>query len=85
MDLVLKRLLNKFALIYLDYIIIAWNSVEKHVEHLYHVFTLLRQAGLTVKLKKCTFGRKEIKYFGFKSTKECVKFDGSKNHTIPHY
>lgn len=69
-------------MVYLDDIIITSNSVEEHVEHLTQVFTLLQQAGLRVKLEKCSFGRKEIKYLGFKLTQEGVKLDNSKTEAV---
>lgn len=49
MDQVLQPVINKCALVYLDDIIIASNSVEEHIEHL---ASLLQQAGLSVKLEK---------------------------------
>lgn len=41
--------------------------------HPAQIFTLLQKAGLSTKLEKCSFGRKENKYFGFKLTQEGVE------------
>lgn len=61
MDQVLQPILNKYALVYLDDIIIASDSVEEHAGQLSQVFTLLQQTGNTVKLEKFSFGRKRNK------------------------
>lgn len=56
--------------------------MEMHVKHFGKVFNLLKQAGLTVKLMKCTFlfGEvwRQVKYLSFKFTRECVKNDSTK-------
>ena len=35
---------------------------EEHIERLGNIFQALRQAGLTLKLSKCDFARREVKY-----------------------
>lgn len=52
--------------------------MDEDVEHLMQIFTLFQQAGLAVKLKKCSFGHTEIKYLDFKLTEEGVRVDNSK-------
>ena len=39
-------------------------SWEEHLDHLRQVFTRLQGAGLTVKIKKCQFGRPKVPYLG---------------------
>ena len=39
-------------------------SFKGHIEKLTNVFQALRQAGLTLKLNKCHFAQREVKYLG---------------------
>ena len=40
-------------------------SVDEHLRHLKTVVARLRKHGLKIKLSKCQFMKKEIKYLGF--------------------
>ena len=62
----LQTLINKvltgfdFAMGYLDDIIIFSRSEEEHLIHLEKVFQRLQDAGLKLKLQKCSFFKKHI-------------------------
>ncbi len=62
---VLGQYLYDFVIVYIDDILIYSKSKEKHKRHLHLVFQALRKAGLKIKLKKCEFGKKELRYLGF--------------------
>ena len=62
MNKVLKGL--KFAMTYLDDIIIFSQDELQHLEHLEIVFSRLREAGLKMKRSKCDFFKSEIHYLG---------------------
>ena len=62
MNKVLKGL--KFAMTYLDDIIIFSQDELQHLEHLEIVFSRLREAGLKMKHSKCDFFKSEIHYLG---------------------
>ena len=62
MNKVLKGL--KFAMTYLDDIIIFSENESQHLEHLETVFSCLREAGLKMKWSKCDFFKSEIHYLG---------------------
>ena len=62
MNKVLKGL--KFAMTYLDDIIIFSQDESQHLEHLEIVFSHLREAGLKMKRSKCDFFKSEIHYLG---------------------
>ena len=62
MNKVLKGL--KFAMTYLDDIIIFSQNELQHLEHLEIVFSRLREAGLKMKHSKCDFFKSEIHYLG---------------------
>ena len=49
---------------YLDDIIIFSRSEEEHLIHLEKVFQRLQEAGLKLKLQKCSFFKKHIQYLG---------------------
>jgi hypothetical protein len=65
MNSVLADCLDRFALVYLDDILIWSNSLEEHKRHVEHVLTLLRKEKLIANLKKCNFGKKELIFVGF--------------------
>ena len=62
MNKVLKGL--KFAMTYLDDIIIFSENELQHLEHLEIVFSHLQEAGLKMKHSKCDFFKSEIHYLG---------------------
>ena len=61
---VLKGLLFKTCLIYLDDIIVWGDCLECHKKNLQEVFDRLEKANLTLKASKCEFAMEEITYVG---------------------
>lgn len=55
---------ESFVSPYLDDVAIFSDTWREHVQHLEQVFSRLQDAGLTVKAKKCKFGRGEVSYLG---------------------
>src|SRR6266540_829503 len=64
MNYVLHDYLNNFVVVYLDDILICSDTFEEHLAHLRKVFIKLREANLVIKLKKCKFGQRKIKFLG---------------------
>lgn len=64
LDLILAGYKWHTCLVYLDDIIIFSNSVSDHIEHLNDVLTALGQAGISLKLPKCSFFTDTVKYLG---------------------
>ncbi len=64
MNHILRKYLGVFALVYLDDIIIYSKTWKGHLNHLQLVFEALRGAGLMVKIKKCKFAKRELKFLG---------------------
>ncbi|CAM4640475.1 unnamed protein product [Lepidochelys kempii] len=56
--------LGEYAVAYLDDVAIFLDSWAEHVEHLQKVFERIREAGLTVKAKKCQIGLNRVTYHG---------------------
>ena len=65
MTKVLGLYLYDFVMVYLDDIIIFSQTMDKHLQHMRKVLEALRQAGLKLKLEKCEFAKKQLKYLGF--------------------
>jgi RNase H-like domain found in reverse transcriptase/Reverse transcriptase (RNA-dependent DNA polymerase)/Integrase zinc binding domain len=64
MDVILSRVKWRFALVYLDEVIVFSQSYSQHLSDLADVLDLLRNAGVTLRLKKCHFFKKRVKYLG---------------------
>ncbi|CAM5089613.1 unnamed protein product [Natator depressus] len=54
--------LGEYAVAYLDDVAIFSDSWAEHLEHLQEVFERIREAGLTVKAKKCQIGLNRVTY-----------------------
>ena len=63
-DIILSGLKWRTCLVYLDDIIIYSTSREDHFHHVDEVLTTLRDAGLSLKLKKCHFFKEAVDYLG---------------------
>src|SRR6266498_6095752 len=64
MNYILHNYLNDFVVVYLDDILICLDTFEEHINHLRKVFIKLQEANLVIKLKKCKFGQRKIKFLG---------------------
>ena len=82
MNKVLKGL--KFAMTYLDDIIIFSQNELQHLEHLEIVFSHLWEAGLNMKRSKCDFFKSEIHYLGHLISPEGISPLPNKLDSIKH-
>jgi hypothetical protein len=64
MDVILSGVHWQKYLCYLDDIIVFSSSMESHVEDLDKVLSLLRDAGVSLRLDKCHFFRRRANYLG---------------------
>lgn len=67
---------------YLDDIVIMGKTIEEHNERLLRVLDRIKEYGLRLKLDKCTFLKREIKYLGFIITAEGRKPDPERIQAI---
>ena len=81
MSIVLAEL-DKFAIAYLDDILIYSATLEEHIVHIQQVFDRLRQHDLKLKLKKCHFLQSETNYLGFVVNENGIKPDPKKVEAI---
>ena len=56
--------LHKFAVTYLEGIIIFSNNEEEYVDHLRIIFQRLKEASLKLKRSKCDFMKTQIQHLG---------------------
>ena len=63
-DMLLSGYGWRTCLVYLDDIILFSNTADEHVDHLRAVLTVLKEAGFSLKLKKCKFFAESADYFG---------------------
>ncbi|GFT16601.1 retrovirus-related Pol polyprotein from transposon 297 [Trichonephila clavipes] len=63
-DIILKPVIGRFVMVYMDDVIITFPSFNEHIDHLNQAFTLLSDAGLTLNKEKCHFAHDKLKYLG---------------------
>ena len=85
MNYVLRDVLGKSALVYLDDVIIFSESYEQHLMDIRKVFSLLQRANLKLKLKKCQFMKKSVDYLGHVISTEGIAPDPNKIDKIANY
>lgn len=88
MDAVFGSEFKGFLRVYVDDVIIISDSFQDHLWHLERVFCRLKECGLTLKLKKCSFFRTEIKFLGYILSPTGVKpspdrVQGIKEYRVP--
>ena len=64
LDIILSGVRWQICLVYLDYVIVFSRTHGEHAQHLDTVLSLLRSAGISLKLKKCSFFQPKVHYLG---------------------
>ena len=73
MTKVLKNLIYKIALVYIDDLIIFSRDFDQHLHHLSLVFNNLRAANLKLNPSKCKLATESVKYLGHIVSKQGLK------------
>ncbi|GFW76443.1 retrovirus-related Pol polyprotein from transposon opus [Trichonephila clavipes] len=81
-DIILKLVIGRFVLVYMDDVIIISTCFKGHLDHLSQVFTLLRYAGQTLNKEKCHFAHDKLKYLGLIISKDGIETDSNKIRAI---
>ena len=79
---ILRGLEYRFALIYIDDIIIFSKSVDEHLVHLEEVFRGLCDANVELNPKKCSFVKQRLEYLGHVVTPEGISPNPDKVRVI---
>ena len=82
---ILRGLEYRFALIYIDDIIIFSKSVDEHLDHLEEVFRRLRDANVKLNPKKCSFVKQRVEYLGHVVTLEGISPNPDKVRVVQEY
>jgi predicted aspartyl protease len=85
MEKIFGIVLGKSALIYIDDIIVFSETLEDHIRHLREVFTLIRDANISLKATKCVFAAQEISFLGHVVSKGGIRTDPRKTEAIARY
>ena len=72
-------------LIFLDDIIVYSRTLAEHIERLDKVFTILRNHGLKLKMRKCSFFQSSVKYLGHVVSKNGISTDDEKIKCIVNW
>ena len=88
MNKMLIDVLGRFALVYIDDILIYSKSFDEHLSHLRQIFDILIDGGVKLTMKKCHFARHSIEYLGFIVDGDGIrpnpkKFDAVKYFPVP--
>ena len=69
-------------LVYLDDILVYSKTVEEHIERLELVFSKLRQQGLKLELRKCSFFQKKVRFLGHEISEDGIATDPDKVNAV---
>lgn len=82
MDQTIPYNLKSHVFVYLDDLLIVSNNFEEHLTHLLEVATNLKKAGLTINVKKSSFGLNKVKYLGYVVGNGTLQVDNEKVKAI---
>ena len=82
---ILRGLEYRFALLYVDDIVIFSKSIDEHLTHLEEVFRRLREANVKLNPKKCSFVKQRIEYLGHVVTPEGIFPDPGKVEVVKNF
>ena len=64
MNSILPAYIDKFVLVYLDDILMYFNSDEEHLQHMRFVFEALWKHQIYIRSKKCIFNKPNVEFCG---------------------
>ena len=82
MNKVLRNILFRFALCYIDDVLCMSDSPEHHYEHLTEIFDRFRQAKLRINPAKCKFATPKVTYLGHVLSGDGISVDENKISVI---
>ena len=85
MNHVLRAFIGRFVVVYFDDILIYSKNLKEYIMHLKSVLEILRKERLFANLKKCTFCKDKLVFFGFVVSKRGIEVDEEKVKTIEEW
>ena len=85
MNRVLKDVIGKFVMVYLDDILIFSRSPEEHRAHSRQVLQILQDNQFYAELSKCSFGRSSVAFLGHTLSAEGLNVDLSKVSAVLYW
>lgn len=85
MHIVLRPLLRKGVLVFMDDILVHTQDMDTHKQLVTQVLQLLHQHGLKAKMSKCTFGQQRIGYLGHIISEKGVATDDRKVQAVQQW
>ena len=85
MEEVLGNLHLDICFIYLDDLIIFSKTYEDHLDRIKRVLQRLRESGLKLSPKKCTFFQEKVKYIGHIVSKDGIEHDPTKIEKVTNW
>ena len=82
MDKIFQGLIGRCVEVYVDDIVVKFDSFDQHVEDLKEVFKALRGANMKLNPNKCTFGVEGGKFLGFMLTHRGIEANPNKCQAI---
>ena len=88
MQAVLNGLLPLTCLVYLDDVLVIGCTFEQHLENLDDVLQAISNAGLKLKLSKCSFAKSSVNFLGYTISSTSLspnpgKFEAIRNFPVP--
>jgi hypothetical protein len=78
MNDIMRPLLDKCVVVFLDDILVFSRSQEEHQEHLRQVLGILREHKLYARMSKCEFGKRSVEFLGHIVSAEGIHTEPSK-------
>ena len=78
----LQSYLDKFAITYMDDILVYSDIYDQHIKHVRIVLDALKQRNLKIKAEKCKFHVKKVTFLGFVITPKNIQMETTKVNSI---
>ena len=82
MNRVFRSYLDKFVVVFIDDILVYFETREEHAEHLTMVLQILRDHELYAKREKCDFWMTEVRFLGHLISQDGITVDPAKIDSI---
>src|SRR5271170_3527868 len=79
---IIRECVDRFAIAYMDDILVYSNSLQEHIFHVRTVLQKLLSASLYAKLEKCEFHMQKVSFLGFIISAEGISIDPERISTI---